>query len=63
VRREEESQVALPRLMSDGLRLDLAFVDGDHRFDPAFVDLYLVSRSIRLEAPPAVLDGPATRTW
>ena len=44
---EEESQVALPRLMSAGLRLDLAFVDGDHRFDPAFVDLYFVSRMVR----------------
>lgn len=43
----EESQVALPRLMSEGVRLDLAFIDGDHRFDPAFVDLYFVSRMVR----------------
>jgi predicted O-methyltransferase YrrM len=29
----EESQVALPRLVSEGRRFDLAFVDGNHRFD------------------------------
>src|SRR3954470_10232293 len=29
---EEESQVALGRMLAEGRRFDLAFVDGDHRF-------------------------------
>ena len=61
---EEESQVALPRLMSEGLRVDLAFVDGDHRFDPAFVDIYFVSRMVRAGGLIVVDDMwmPAVRT-
>jgi predicted O-methyltransferase YrrM len=35
----EESQTALPRLLSEGRRFDLAFVDGNHRFDGVFLDL------------------------
>jgi hypothetical protein len=35
-----ESQIALPRLVSQGCRFDLAVVDGNHRFDAVFVDLY-----------------------
>jgi predicted O-methyltransferase YrrM len=35
----EESQIALPRLVSEGRRFDLAFVDGNHRFDGVFLDL------------------------
>jgi predicted O-methyltransferase YrrM len=30
---EEESQLALPRLVGEGRAFDLAFVDGDHRFE------------------------------
>ena len=29
----EESQIVLPRLLAEGGRFDLAFVDGNHRFD------------------------------
>src|SRR5919197_1203141 len=29
----EESQTALPRLLSEGRRFDLAFIDGNHRFE------------------------------
>jgi predicted O-methyltransferase YrrM len=29
----ERSEIALPRFLAEGRRFDLAFVDGDHRFD------------------------------
>jgi len=35
----EESQIALPRFLSEGRRFDFAFVDGNHRFDGVFLDL------------------------
>jgi predicted O-methyltransferase YrrM len=41
---EEESQLALPRLLEEGRRFDFAFVDGDHRFESVFVDLYYADR-------------------
>jgi predicted O-methyltransferase YrrM len=44
---EEESQVALGRLLAEERRFDFAFVDGDHRFDPAFVDIYFSTRLVR----------------
>src|SRR5438067_4682008 len=40
---EERSQMVLPRWFADEEQLvsfDLAFIDGDHRFDPCFVDIY-----------------------
>jgi predicted O-methyltransferase YrrM len=44
---EEESQLALPRLVAEGRHLDLAFVDGDHRFDGVFLDLVYLGRLVR----------------
>ena len=44
---EEESSVGLPRLFAKGERFDVAFIDGDHRYDPAFVDLYYATRVVR----------------
>lgn len=44
---EEESQLALPRLVAEGRRFDLAFVDGDHRFEGVFPDLYYMTRLVR----------------
>jgi predicted O-methyltransferase YrrM len=41
---EEESQLTLPRLMSEGHPFDLAFVDGNHRFDGVFLDLVYLGR-------------------
>lgn len=41
---EEPSQAVLPRLVSSGERFDLVFVDGDHRFDGAFVDTFYALR-------------------
>ncbi len=39
-----ESQIALPRFLSEGRRFDLAFVDGNHRFDGIFLDLVYLGR-------------------
>jgi len=43
----DESQVVLPRLLGEGRRFDLAFVDGNHRFDFVFVDLFYLGRLLR----------------
>jgi predicted O-methyltransferase YrrM len=43
----EESQLVLPRLVSEGRRFDLAFVDGNHRFDCVFLDLVYLGRLVR----------------
>lgn len=42
-----ESQIVLPRLLAEGRRFDLAVVDGGHRFDAVFVDLYYLGRLVR----------------
>jgi predicted O-methyltransferase YrrM len=41
---EERSEIALPALLWEGRRFDLAFVDGNHRFDSVFVDLFYLGR-------------------
>jgi predicted O-methyltransferase YrrM len=43
----EESQLALPRMLGEGRRFDLAFVDGNHRFDGVFLDLVYLGRLLR----------------
>jgi predicted O-methyltransferase YrrM len=43
---EEESQILLPRFLSAGRRFDLAFVDGNHRFDRVFLDLIYLGRLV-----------------
>jgi predicted O-methyltransferase YrrM len=40
----EPSEIALPRLLEEGKRFDLAFVDGNHRFDGVFLDLVCLGR-------------------
>jgi predicted O-methyltransferase YrrM len=40
----EISQTALPALLGEGRRFDLAFVDGNHRFDAVFLDLFYLGR-------------------
>jgi predicted O-methyltransferase YrrM len=40
----EKSQATLPRLLSEGRRFDLAVVDGNHRFDSVFVDLFYLGQ-------------------
>jgi predicted O-methyltransferase YrrM len=42
------SDVALPRLVERGLRVDFAFIDGGHLFEQVFVDWYYVDKLLRL---------------
>jgi predicted O-methyltransferase YrrM len=41
------SSIALPQLVTEGLRADAAFVDGSHRFHEVFVDLYFLRKIVR----------------
>jgi predicted O-methyltransferase YrrM len=61
---EEESQLALPRLVSHGREFDFAFVDGDHRFEGVFLDLYFMTRLVKPGGLVVVDDMwmPAVRT-
>lgn len=43
----ELSHFVLPRLLSAGHQFDLAFVDGNHRFDGVFLDLYYLGMLVR----------------
>ena len=45
---EEGSEVALPALVSEGLELDLALVDGLHLFDYALIDFFYCDRMLRI---------------
>jgi cephalosporin hydroxylase len=43
----EPSSLALPRLLTEGVVADAAFVDGSHRFHEVFVDLYFLRKIVR----------------
>jgi predicted O-methyltransferase YrrM len=43
----EPSSMALPRLITEELTADAAFVDGSHRFHEVFVDLYFLRKIVR----------------
>jgi predicted O-methyltransferase YrrM len=43
----EQSEFALPRFLAERRGFDLAFVDGNHRFDGVFVDLVYLGRLVR----------------
>src|SRR5918995_2325442 len=43
----EESQILLPRFLGERRQFDLAFVDGNHRFERVFVDLFYLGRLVR----------------
>jgi predicted O-methyltransferase YrrM len=43
----EESQIVLPRLLGEGRRFDLAFLDGNHRFEGVFIDLVYSGRLVK----------------
>jgi predicted O-methyltransferase YrrM len=42
-----ESEFLLPQFLAEGRRFDLAFVDGNHRFDGVFVDLRYLGQLVR----------------
>ena len=41
------SWLAIPQLISEGTRVDLAYIDGSHLFEDAFIDFFLVARALR----------------
>ena len=43
----ERSDLALPRLLADGMVADAAFVDGSHIFHNVFVDLHFLRQLVR----------------
>jgi predicted O-methyltransferase YrrM len=44
---EEESQITLPRLLAEGRQFDLAFLDGNHRFEGVLLDLVYSGRLLK----------------
>lgn len=45
----EESQFLLPKFAAESHLFDMIFVDGDHRFDGVFLDLFFANRLIKLD--------------
>jgi hypothetical protein len=43
----DRSEILLPRFATKKACFDLAFVDGNHRFDAVFVDLFYLGRVVR----------------
>ncbi|MCE7980593.1 MAG: class I SAM-dependent methyltransferase [Caldilinea sp. CFX5] len=43
----EKSHFVLPRLLSEGRQFDFAYVDGNHRFDGVFLDLYYLGHLVK----------------
>jgi predicted O-methyltransferase YrrM len=43
----EESQIVFPRLLAEGRQFDLAFIDGNHRFEAVFLDLIYAGRLLK----------------
>ncbi len=43
----EPSEIFLPKLIEQGRQFDFAFIDGDHRFDGAFVDVVLMHKLLK----------------
>lgn len=43
---EEPSDAVLPRLIAENRRFDLAFIDGDHRFESVFLDIHFARKLV-----------------
>ena len=52
----ERSEIFLPKLVEQGRQFDFAFIDGDHRFDAAFVDVFFVHKLLKPGGVMAVDD-------
>jgi predicted O-methyltransferase YrrM len=46
---EKPSEIALPQLLSEGQRFDLAFIDGWHTFDHALMDFFYIDKMLNAE--------------
>lgn len=44
---EGRSEILLPDLLRRGMSFDFAFIDGNHRFDGVFVDLFYLGRLVQ----------------
>lgn len=44
---EERSEYALPRLAQEGRKFDFVFIDGDHSFSAAFIDVFYAHRMLK----------------
>jgi predicted O-methyltransferase YrrM len=44
---EERSEIVLPRFLAEERHFDLAFVDGNHRFDGVFLDLIYLGKLVQ----------------
>jgi predicted O-methyltransferase YrrM len=44
---EEESQIVFPRLLAESSEFDLAFLDGNHRFEAIFLDVIYAGRLVK----------------
>jgi predicted O-methyltransferase YrrM len=45
--RGEPSELALPRLIAEGRRLDFAYIDGNHQFEGVFLDFVFIHRLLK----------------
>jgi hypothetical protein len=45
--REEPSCYALPRLVDEGLKFELIYIDGSHLFEDVFIDFYFAARLVK----------------
>jgi cephalosporin hydroxylase len=46
--REEESFVGLPKLLAEGRRFDMAYIDGSHQFEDAFIDFFYIKEMLNV---------------
>lgn len=44
---DKRSELALPQLIEEGRQFDFIFIDGDHKFDGAFVDFFFASKLLK----------------
>lgn len=42
--KEEYSEIALPKLLSEGKKYDFCFIDGNHTFDHVLIDFFYLNR-------------------
>jgi predicted O-methyltransferase YrrM len=45
---EARSEISLPRLLDEGVRIDFAFVDGNHRFEHVMVDSFYLNKMLNV---------------